>query len=87
VPTDRDARPSLDEALALRQQAMDLVRGVVDDLTDEQLAAETAPLVGPGWPPEGETFPVRECLVIVLNEEWWHRQYAERDLSVLEERN
>jgi hypothetical protein len=43
--------------------------------------------VGPGWPPEGETFPVRECLVIVLNEEWWHRQYAERDLSVLEERN
>ncbi len=86
VPTDRDARPSLDEALALRQQAMDLVRGVVDDLTDEQLAAETAPLVGPGWPPEGETFPVRECLLIVLNEEWWHRQYAERDLSVLEER-
>nr|MBA2444998.1 DinB family protein [Nocardioidaceae bacterium] len=35
---------------------------------------------------EGETFPVRECLLIVLNEEWWHRQYAERDLSVLEER-
>ena len=45
-------------------------RGVVDDLTDEQLASETAPLVGPGWPPEGETFPVRECLLIVLNEEW-----------------
>jgi uncharacterized damage-inducible protein DinB len=86
VPRDRDARPSLDEALALRQEAMRLVRGVVDDLTDEQLAAETAPLVGPGWPPEGETFPVRECLLIVLNEEWWHRQFAERDLSVLEER-
>lgn len=86
VPRDRDARPSLDEALALRQDAMGLVRGVVDNLTDEQLAAETAPLVGAGWPPEGETFPVRECLLIVLNEEWWHRQYAERDLSVLEER-
>jgi hypothetical protein len=87
VPRDRDARPSLDEALALRHQAMALVRGVVDDLTDEQLAAETAPLVGPGWPPEGETFPVRQCLLIVLNEEWWHRQYAERDLSALEEGN
>jgi len=86
VPHDRDARPSLDEALLLRRDAMDLVRGVVAGLTDEQLAAETAPLVGPGWPPEGETFPVRECLLIVLNEEWWHRQYAERDLSVLEER-
>ncbi|MDQ3663120.1 MAG: DinB family protein [Actinomycetota bacterium] len=84
VPRDRDARPSLDEALVVRQDAMGLVRGVVDDLTDEQLAVETAPLVGTGWPPEGETFPVRECLLIVLNEEWWHRQYAERDLSVLE---
>jgi len=86
VPRDRDARPSLDEALALRQDAMGLVRGVLGDLADEQLAAETAPLVGPGWPPDGETFPVRECLLIVLNEEWWHRQYAERDLSLLEER-
>jgi uncharacterized damage-inducible protein DinB len=87
VPHDRDALPSLDEALALRRRAMTLVRGVMDDLTDEQLAAETAQLVGPGWPPEGETFPVRKCLLIVLNEEWSHRQYAERDLSVLEERS
>jgi hypothetical protein len=87
VPRDRDARPSLDEALALRHQAMALVRGVVDDLTDEQLAVVTAPLVGPGWPPEGETFPVRECLLVVLNEEWSHRQFAERDLAVLEGRS
>ena len=87
VLCERDARLSLDEALVLRQDAMGLVRGMVDDLTDEQLATDTAPLVGPGWPPEGETFPVRECLLIVLNEEWWHRQYAERDLAVLEERS
>ncbi len=85
VPHDRDARPSLEEALALRRDAMGLVRRSVDGLTDGQLAAETAPLVGPGWPPEGESFPVRECLLIVLNEEWWHRQYAERDLAVLED--
>jgi hypothetical protein len=85
VPRDREARPSLDEALALRHQAMALVRGVVDDLTDEQLAAETPPLVGSGWPPEGATYSVRECLRIVLNEEWCHREFAERDLSVLEE--
>lgn len=84
MPHDRDARPPLDEALALRHQAMALVRGVVDGLTDERLAEETAPLVGTGWPPEGATFPVRECLSIVLNEEWWHRQFAERDLAVLE---
>lgn len=86
MPHDREARPSPDEALAVRHRAMALLRGVVDGLTDERLAGETAPLVGPGWPPEGETFPVRECLLIVLNEEWWHRRFAERDLAVLEER-
>ena len=84
MPHDRDARPSLDEALAVRHRAMALVRGVVDDLTEERLAAETAPAVGVGWPPEGRTFPVRDCLLTVLNEEWWHRRFAERDLAVLE---
>ena len=85
VPWDRDARPSLTDALALRQNAMALVRRVVDDLTDDRLAERTAPLVGPGWPDEGETFLVRKCLLIVLSEEWNHRMYAERDLAVLEE--
>ena len=32
------------------------------------------------------SFPVRKCLLIILNEEWWHRQFAERDLAVLESR-
>ena len=84
MPHDRDARPSLDEALALRHNAMGLVRGVLDELTDDRLESETEPLAGPGWPPEGATFPVRQCLSIVLNEEWWHRRFAERDLAVLE---
>ncbi|WP_315092909.1 DinB family protein [uncultured Cellulomonas sp.] len=86
VPHDRDARPTLDEALALRLEAMAVVRRVVDDLTDEQLDRTTEPLVGPGWPDEDATFPVREPLLVVLNEEWWHRRYAERDLTVLEAR-
>ncbi|MGP4013093.1 DinB family protein [Streptomyces sp. 4N124] len=87
VPHDRDARPSLDDALALRLDAMAMMRRVVDGLTDEQLDSRTEPLVGPGWPDEGDTFPVRECLLIVLNEEWWHRMFAERDLAVLEKRD
>jgi uncharacterized damage-inducible protein DinB len=84
VPHDRDARPSLAEALALRHDAMGLMRRAVDGLTDEDLDAMTPPAVGPGWPDEGASFPVRECLLVVLNEEWWHRQFAERDLAVLE---
>jgi hypothetical protein len=36
-----------------------------------------------GWPPP-ESFPLRECLLTVLNKEWHHRQFAERDLHALE---
>ncbi|MEU9389934.1 DinB family protein [Streptomyces sp. NPDC048324] len=86
VPHDREARPALDEALALRRAAMAVVRRVVDSLTDELLDTRTEPAVGPGWPDEGETFGVRECLLVVLNEEWCHRMYAERDLTELEKR-
>jgi hypothetical protein len=86
VPHDWDARPSLEEALAVRLDRMARMRAYVDDLTEEQLGADTTPVDGPGWPPAGSTFPVRECLSILLNEEWWHRQFAERDLAVLESR-
>jgi hypothetical protein len=85
VPRNRDAPPSLDVVLELRRDRMATVRRVVDDLTDESLAADTVPVEGPGWPPP-RSFPVRECLLIVLNEEWEHRLYAERDLAVLESR-
>ncbi|MBB6625871.1 DinB family protein [Nocardioides sp. KIGAM211] len=82
VPWDRDARPSLEEALALREDRFATVRRVLDDLTEEQLASETTPVEGPGWPPP-RAFPVQQCLRIVLNEEWHHRMYAERDLDAL----
>jgi len=36
----------------------------------------------PGWP-RVEDFPLKECLYIVVNEEYEHRQFAERDLAVL----
>ena len=40
-------------------------------LTDEQLAA-TVTRTEPGCP-QLENFPVKECLLTVLNEEWEHR--------------
>jgi hypothetical protein len=82
VPRDRAARPSLDTVLALRRDRMATVRRVIEGLTDESLDGETEPVEGPGWP-EPRRYPVRECLSIVLNEEWEHRLYAERDLDVL----
>jgi hypothetical protein len=85
VPRDRDARPSLEEVLALRDDRMATVRSVIAGLTDEQLAGMTEPVAEPGYP-EPESFAVRRCLQAILSEEWEHRLYAERDLDVLEPR-
>lgn len=77
-----DARPSLEEVLALREDRVSGVREVLKTLTDEKLNGQTTPVGGPGWPPP-EAMPVREVLGTVLNEEYLHRQYAERDLDRL----
>lgn len=82
VPWDREARPTLDEVLALRRDRQAMVRHVIETLTDEQLASELT-RTEPGWP-QAEGFPLKECLRIVLNEEWEHRLYAERDLTIIE---
>jgi len=86
VPRDRGVRPTLDEVLRLRHDRMATVRHVVDGLTPESLAASTEPVDAPGWPPPGRSFPVSECLLTVLHEEWHHRLFAERDLDALEAR-
>jgi DinB superfamily/Pentapeptide repeats (9 copies) len=82
VPRDRDVRPSLDEVLALRRDRMASVRAVVEGLTDESLDAVSEPIDAPGWPPP-VPLEVRHCLLVVLNEEYHHRLYAERDLDAL----
>ncbi len=85
VPRDSDARPSLDDVLALRADRLAIVRRVVADLTDERLAGMTTPVTEPGYP-ESEAFPVSRCLQALLDEEWLHRIFAERDLDALEAR-
>ena len=83
VPRDLGARPSLDEVLALRADRMATVRQVLAGLTDEKLAGMTEPVMEPGYPEPGG-FAVRRCLQAILNEEWEHRLYAERDFDALE---
>lgn len=85
IPWDREARPSLDEVLTVRRERQAMVRHVMESLTNEQLASDVT-RTEPGWP-RAENFPVKECLRIVLNEEWEHRLYAERDLTALEKEN
>ncbi|MHB1988591.1 MAG: DinB family protein [Acidimicrobiales bacterium] len=82
IPWDREAQPSLDEVLTVRRDRQAMVRRIMESLTDDRLAS-TVTRSGPGWP-RLEDFPFKECLRIVLNEEWEHRLYAERDLTALE---
>jgi uncharacterized protein YciI len=83
VPNDPDARPSLDEILAVRAERMGIVREVMAGLTDDVLTGMTEPVTAPGYPAP-EAYAVRRCLGAVVNEEWLHRLFAERDLAVLE---
>ena len=68
TPSDRDVRPMLDEVLAVIAS----------------LSAERARIQGlaarAGMATAGDV-PFKECLLIVLDEEWEHRGYAERDLA------
>ena len=81
VPWDRDVRPLLDEVLAVRDQRRTTVAGVLDGLTDEGLAV-TVTSATP-FLQDAEELTVAQCLRVVLNEEWEHRLYAERDLTAL----
>ncbi len=85
VPRDPEARPSLDEILAVRAERQAAVRRFFADLTDEQLETTTTPVLEAGYP-ESESFPLTRCLRAVVQEEWLHRLYAERDLDALMER-
>ena len=74
---DLDAHPTLDEVLAARNDRIERVSSVLRDLDPAGLDREVES------PYEGAT-TVRYCLHVILREEWWHDQYATRDLTVLE---
>lgn len=81
IPWDREARPTLDEVLAVRRERQAMVGELMSSLTDDQLASHVS-RTEPGWP-IAEDLPVAECLQIVVTEEWEHRDFAERDLDAL----
>ena len=84
IPWDREARPSLDAVLAVRAERQAMVRELLASLTDERLGTKVS-CTGPGWPPPDHEFELAEPLRVVLNEEWEHRLYAERDLTTLQD--
>ena len=86
IPRDRDVRPTLDVVIELRRDRVSTVRNVIEGLTDASLDGQTEVVDQPGWP-EPRSYPVRQCLLVILNEEWVHRLFAERDLDAVEARD
>ena len=56
---------------------------MIESLTEETLASDTEPSTGRATRRRTATRSRSACGT-VLNEEWEHRRYAERDLDVLE---
>ncbi len=75
---DLDARPTLDEVLIIRHGRMIAVKNYLSEVTAEQLDCEVSS-------PNGGKTTVSGCLHVVFKEEWWHNQYANRDLAILEQ--
>jgi hypothetical protein len=76
---DLEAKPTLDEALVVRRERMDRVAELIEDIDTDELNRQVPS-------PNGGTTTVKSCLHIVFRDEWWHDQYANRDLAILERR-
>jgi hypothetical protein len=75
-----DEAPSLDAVLDVRAQHFARVRDYLSNATSEDVAFPGSP---PPW--HQEECSVLYCLRVVLHDEWWHHQFATRDLAVLEQ--
>ena len=78
-------RPTLDEVLEVRADRTSRVRDSLATMTDAELDRVCAPPDTREHPREPRT--VRECVHVILNEEWEHNLYASRDLAELERRS
>ena len=81
---DLDARPTVDDVLAVRADRVARVHAIIDGLTEAELERTCRRPPAPGYPDEPRT--VGRCLRVVMGEECEHRRYANRDLTVLEAR-
>ena len=72
--------------LELRRDRMATVREVIDGLTDESLAGRHRAGRRSRLAPAPQLSRCASACSCILNEEWEHRLYAERDLDALEQR-
>jgi hypothetical protein len=78
VGIEVDAHPPYQDVLEMRSDRVGMVRDYLTSVTDDQLAEG-------GHQPffVSHPFTVRDCLRIIVNEEWHHHRYAVRDLDAI----
>ena len=83
---DPSARPGLEEVLAVRARHASGLDAWLAGITADDLA-EPAPIPDDGrWPSYAAGRTVRQCLNTVLDEEWAHHGFCQRDLDKLDAR-
>lgn len=86
LPADAppDTGPTLGEVVAVRKARAARVRAHLATLSEDNLRVRVGgPWDPPGVPPERRA-RVIDCFRVVFREEWWHHQFATRDLTVIE---
>ncbi len=84
IGLDYSAQPSLDDVLTVRHGRMAAVKQAISMVTPDELMRMCVPPDTTHHPNQPHT--VLQCLHVILEEEWEHNRYANRDLAVLEAR-
>ncbi|HYN65578.1 MAG TPA: DinB family protein, partial [Ornithinibacter sp.] len=79
------ARPAFAEVEALHRERRRRFTERLASVTDADLPAVRTAVLAPEW--GEESFPVLECLTVVVREHADHLRFARRDLATLEERS
>jgi hypothetical protein len=82
IGLDYSAQPSLDEVMIVRRGRMETVKQTIAGATADQLLRICVPPDTTNHPNQPHT--VLQCLHVILEEEWEHNRYANRDLAALQ---
>lgn len=77
-----DDGPDLDAVLGVRADRTSRLRAFLSADTSADLTVSVTPPDPTGFPQGSRR--IIDCFRLVFSEEWWHYQYAARDLAVLE---
>jgi hypothetical protein len=81
---DESAAPTLGEILAVRDERIADLRAYLAKVTQEELDRVRGPNTAIGCPPPAERTAIK-CLQVIVNDQWAHVQFANRDLAILEQ--